>query len=96
MDEPLSALDENLREDMRREIDNLQQMLGVTTIFVTHDQREALSMSDSIVVMKQDRRRFVENLALRITPGYLTKPGASEAAGLPAGAGRTASSPGND
>jgi putative spermidine/putrescine transport system ATP-binding protein/spermidine/putrescine transport system ATP-binding protein len=53
MDEPLSALDENLREDMRREIDNLQQMLGVTTIFVTHDQREALSMSDSIVVMEQ-------------------------------------------
>ncbi len=52
MDEPLSALDENLREDMRREIDNLQQMLGVTTIFVTHDQREALSMSDSIVLMK--------------------------------------------
>jgi len=52
MDEPLSALDENLREDMRREIDNLQQMLGVTTVFVTHDQREALSMSDKIVVMK--------------------------------------------
>jgi len=53
MDEPLSALDENLREDMRREIDNLQQMLGVTTIFVTHDQREALSMSDRIVVLNQ-------------------------------------------
>jgi spermidine/putrescine ABC transporter ATP-binding subunit len=52
MDEPLSALDENLREDMRREIDNLQQELGVTTIFVTHDQREALSMSDKVVVMK--------------------------------------------
>ncbi len=52
MDEPLSALDENLREEMRREVDNLQQMLGVTTIFVTHDQREALSMSDKIVVMK--------------------------------------------
>jgi ABC-type Fe3+/spermidine/putrescine transport system ATPase subunit len=51
MDEPLSALDENLREDMRREIDNLQQMLGVTTIFVTHDQREALSMSDKIIVL---------------------------------------------
>ncbi|MFH2133308.1 MAG: ABC transporter ATP-binding protein [bacterium] len=51
MDEPLSALDENLREDMRREIDNLQQELGVTTIFVTHDQREALSMSDKVVVM---------------------------------------------
>jgi len=53
MDEPLSALDANLREEMRREIDNLQQMLGVTTVFVTHDQREALSMSDKIVVMKQ-------------------------------------------
>jgi putative spermidine/putrescine transport system ATP-binding protein/spermidine/putrescine transport system ATP-binding protein len=53
MDEPLSALDENLREDMRREIDNLQQVLGVTTIFVTHDQREALSMSDKVVVMKE-------------------------------------------
>ena len=52
MDEPLSALDENLREEMRREIDNLQQTLGVTTIFVTHDQREALSMSDKIIVMK--------------------------------------------
>jgi spermidine/putrescine ABC transporter ATP-binding subunit len=51
MDEPLSALDENLREEMRREIDNLQQFLGVTTIFVTHDQREALSMSDKILVM---------------------------------------------
>jgi len=51
MDEPLSALDENLREEMRREIGNLQQMLGVTTVFVTHDQREALSMSDKIVVM---------------------------------------------
>ncbi|WP_353740541.1 ABC transporter ATP-binding protein [Desulfoferrobacter suflitae] len=57
MDEPLSALDENLREEMRREIDNLQQMLGVTTLFVTHDQREALSMSDKIVVMKDGRKQ---------------------------------------
>jgi spermidine/putrescine ABC transporter ATP-binding subunit len=52
MDEPLSALDENLREEMRIEIDNLQNLLGITTIFVTHDQREALSMSDKIVVLK--------------------------------------------
>ena len=57
MDEPLSALDENLREEMRREVDNLQQMLGVTTIFVTHDQREALSMSDKILVMKEGRKQ---------------------------------------
>jgi putative spermidine/putrescine transport system ATP-binding protein/spermidine/putrescine transport system ATP-binding protein len=57
MDEPLSALDENLREEMRREVDNLQQMLGVTTIFVTHDQREALSMSDKLLVMKEGRKQ---------------------------------------
>ncbi len=57
MDEPLSALDENLREEMRREIDNIQQMLGVTTIFVTHDQREALSMSDKIVVMEGGKKQ---------------------------------------
>lgn len=57
MDEPLSALDESLREEMRREIDNLQQMLQVTTVFVTHDQREALSMSDKIVVMKDGRKQ---------------------------------------
>ena len=55
MDEPLSALDENLREEMRREVNNLQDKLGVTTIFVTHDQREALSMSDKIVVMKDGK-----------------------------------------
>jgi putative spermidine/putrescine transport system ATP-binding protein/spermidine/putrescine transport system ATP-binding protein len=55
MDEPLSALDENLREQMRQEVDNLQRMLGITTIFVTHDQREALSMSDKIIVMKDGR-----------------------------------------
>ena len=57
MDEPLSALDENLREEMRREVGNLQHMLGVTTIFVTHDQREALSMSDKILVMKDGRKQ---------------------------------------
>jgi ABC-type Fe3+/spermidine/putrescine transport system ATPase subunit len=57
MDEPLSALDENLREEMRREVDNLQQMLGVTTIFVTHDQREALSMSDKILVMRAGQKQ---------------------------------------
>jgi putative spermidine/putrescine transport system ATP-binding protein/spermidine/putrescine transport system ATP-binding protein len=57
MDEPLSALDENLREEMRREVANLQEILGVTTIFVTHDQREALSMSDKILVMKAGRKQ---------------------------------------
>jgi putative spermidine/putrescine transport system ATP-binding protein len=51
LDEPLSNLDANLRGDMRDEICTLQQRLGITTIFVTHDQQEALSMSDRIAVM---------------------------------------------
>ena len=53
LDEPLSNLDAKLREDMRLELRLLQQEIGVTTILVTHDQEEALSMSDRIVVMKQ-------------------------------------------
>ena len=52
LDEPLSNLDAKLREDMRLELRLLQQDIGVTTILVTHDQEEALSMSDRIVVMK--------------------------------------------
>lgn len=51
LDEPLSALDANLREDMRVELTSIQERIGVTTIFVTHDQSEALAMSDKIVVM---------------------------------------------
>ncbi|MAZ16602.1 MAG: Fe3+/spermidine/putrescine ABC transporter ATP-binding protein [Ahrensia sp.] len=51
LDEPLSNLDANLRAEMRDEIRILQQRLGITTIFVTHDQQEALSMSDRIAVM---------------------------------------------
>ena len=52
LDEPLSNLDAELRLAMRRELRDLQQQLGVTTIYVTHDQDEALSLSDRIVVMK--------------------------------------------
>lgn len=52
LDEPLSALDRKLREDMQLEFRRIQQELGVTTINVTHDQREALVMSDRIAVMK--------------------------------------------
>ena len=51
MDEPLSALDKNLREHMQFEIRHLHDELGITTIYVTHDQREALTMSDRIAVM---------------------------------------------
>jgi putative spermidine/putrescine transport system ATP-binding protein/spermidine/putrescine transport system ATP-binding protein len=55
LDEPLSALDANLREDMRVELKKIQHQLGITTIFVTHDQSEALAMSDKIVVMNKGR-----------------------------------------
>ena len=51
LDEPLSALDAKIRVSLRSEIRDIQKTLGITTIFVTHDQEEALSMSDRIVVM---------------------------------------------
>ena len=53
LDEPLSALDARIRVSLREEIRSLQRRLGVTTIFVTHDQEEALSMSDRVVVMRE-------------------------------------------
>lgn len=55
LDEPLSNLDRRLREDMRIELKRLQRSLGVTMLFVTHDQEEALSMSDKVVVMQSGR-----------------------------------------
>jgi len=51
LDEPLSALDANLREEMRVELKRIQRELGITTLFVTHDQAEALALSDKVVVM---------------------------------------------
>ncbi len=51
LDEPLAALDLKLRKDMQKELKNIQKQLGITFIFVTHDQEEALSMSDTVVVM---------------------------------------------
>ncbi len=53
LDEPLSALDAKVRVSLRNEIRAIQKDLGITTIFVTHDQEEALSMSDRVVVMHQ-------------------------------------------
>lgn len=52
MDEPLSNLDARLRLELREEIRRIQQETGVTTVFVTHDQEEAMSISDSIILMK--------------------------------------------
>jgi putative spermidine/putrescine transport system ATP-binding protein len=55
LDEPLGALDKNRREQMQIEIKRIQRALGVTTVFVTHDQSEAMSMSDRIVVFDKGR-----------------------------------------
>ncbi len=55
LDEPLSALDAKIRVSLREEIRTVQRDLGITTIYVTHDQEEALSMSDRIVVMNEGR-----------------------------------------
>ncbi|NRG17225.1 ABC transporter ATP-binding protein [Rhizobiales bacterium] len=52
LDEPLGALDKNLRESMQFELRQLQANLGITTVLVTHDQEEALTMSDSVAVMR--------------------------------------------
>jgi putative spermidine/putrescine transport system ATP-binding protein/spermidine/putrescine transport system ATP-binding protein len=57
LDEPFSALDRNLRASMQVEIKEIQRKLGVTTIFVTHDQSEALSLSDRIAVLAEGRIR---------------------------------------
>ena len=55
LDEPLGALDLKLRKDMQQELKSIQKATGITFIFVTHDQEEALSMSDTIVVMSDGR-----------------------------------------
>ena len=65
LDEPLSALDAKVREELQVEIRALQRRLGVTTIMVTHDQEEALAMADKVVVMRDGR---IEQVG---TPGEL-------------------------
>ena len=70
LDEPLGALDRKLREEMQIELKLLQSQVGITFIFVTHDQGEALSMSDRIAVMLDGH---VEQLAVR-TRSTTTRP----------------------
>ena len=59
MDEPLSNLDAQLRQDMRAEIRSLQRQLGITMVYVTHDQVEAMSMADRVVLL--DKGRIEQN-----------------------------------
>ena len=62
LDEPLSALDAKIRVELRQEIRRIQQQLGITTIYVTHDQEEALSISDRIVVMNKGKIEQIGHL----------------------------------
>lgn len=55
LDEPMSALDANLRDDMQIELRRLQQSLGITTVVVTHDQTEAMTLSDQVVVLGENK-----------------------------------------
>ena len=55
MDEPLGALDKKLRDEMQLELRTLQKEIGITFVFVTHDQQEAISMSDRVAVMSEGK-----------------------------------------
>jgi len=69
LDEPLGALDKNLREQMQVEIKHLHRTLGITTIFVTHDQTEAMTMSDRIAVFNNGRiEQFAQPLEVYARP----------------------------
>ncbi|MGL4526129.1 MAG: ABC transporter ATP-binding protein [Aestuariivirga sp.] len=78
MDEPLSALDKNLREEMQLEIKRLHNELGITIVFVTHDQGEALTMADRIAVLEGGKvqqistaRELYERPATLFTAGFI-------------------------
>jgi ABC-type sugar transport system ATPase subunit len=81
LDEPLSALDAALRQSLRSELVHLQKQLGVTTIFVTHDQVEAMTMGDMIVVMNNGKieqvgtpREVYETPKTRFVAGFVGSP----------------------
>ena len=76
LDEPLGALDLKLREQMQSELKKLQRQLGITFVFVTHDQSEALSMSDRVAVFSQGRIEQVDtprNLYLRPATAFVAE-----------------------
>jgi putative spermidine/putrescine transport system ATP-binding protein len=97
LDEPLSALDAKIRVSLRQEIRAIQRKLGITTIFVTHDQEEALSMSDRIVVMNAGVAEQVgapfdiyNRPSTRFVAGFVGTLNMLEAEVLDAAAGRVA------
>ncbi len=95
LDEPLSALDAKIRVSLRAEIRALQQELGITTVYVTHDQEEALSMSDRVVVMSEGRIEQVgtpfaiyNDPATRFVASFVGTLGVMEASVLDGATGR--------
>jgi spermidine/putrescine transport system ATP-binding protein len=93
LDEPLAALDRKLRRDMQVELQNLQRSVGITFLLVTHDQEEALSMSDRVCIMREGRivqigspRELYDNPADRYVADFVGKSnffhGAAGAGGL--------------
>ena len=86
LDEPLGALDMRLRKDMQNELKRIQQAMGITFIYVTHDQEEALSMSDTVVVMDKGqiqqigtRRTSTTSLRMPLWPTSSASPTSSTA-----------------
>ena len=106
LDEPLSALDAKIRVALRKEIRSIQRQLGITTVYVTHDQEEALSLSDRVVVMSEGRIEQVGHAVRDLQlPGHavrrLVRRDAQPAAGAassmpPAGASRVGGQDGPD
>ena len=97
LDEPLSALDAQVREELRFEIRDVQRRLGITTVMVTHDQDEALTMADRIVVMEGGRieqigtpRDLYETPATRFVAGFIGRMNLLEVQPDGAGASRFA------
>src|SRR6202023_4401735 len=92
MDEPLSNLDAKLRVQVRAEIQKLQRTLGVTTIYVTHDQTEAMTMGDRIAVMRSGTLQQVDTPervyrwpANRFVAGFIGSPSMNIVSARPAG-----------
>ena len=100
LDEPLSALDPNLRKQVRGELKDLQRRIGITFVFITHDQEEALSMSDRLAVMNQGRleqtgtpQHVYLKPATRFTAGFLGPVNWIESTGIRPESTRVAPSP---
>ncbi len=90
LDEPLGALDKGLRESMQVELRQLQERLGITTVIVTHDQEEALTLSDRIVIMRNGNVEQFDTRRPSTTPRLPVRGKLHRRIQLPGGEGRAA------